>query len=256
MQSPYTRSFYAHRSGGSAASAEVVVPLLLSVFPVRSVVDIGCGTGAWLEAFAGCGIGDYLGIDGPYVSADMLRIPARHFRAADLARLSDLDRRFDLACSLEVAEHLPRSSAGAFVALLTSAAPVVLFSAAIPHQGGTGHVNEQWQSYWHDLFAAQGFEAIDCIRPAVYGDRRVEWWYRQNILVYCRPDHRPRELIPISDARQLNYVDPEMIERMAAGPDGVMAAAQAIGRDIAALGRALGRRLAPRRARDVRSAEI
>jgi glycosyltransferase involved in cell wall biosynthesis len=64
-------------------------------------------------------------------------------------------------------------------------ASVVLFSAAIPDQGGTAHLNEQWPSYWAELFARRGYQAYDAIRPAVWDDQQVAWWYRQNILVFA-----------------------------------------------------------------------
>jgi hypothetical protein len=87
--------------------------------------------------------------------------------------------------SLEVAEHLPASAANGFVDTLTRLAPVVLFSAAIPHQLGDGHINEQWQGYWIEKFAARGFRAVDCLRPTIWNDRRIEYWYRQNIFMFA-----------------------------------------------------------------------
>jgi SAM-dependent methyltransferase len=245
----YSREFYSDLDAGSAVSADVIVPILLSVFPASSVIDIGCGTGTWLQAFARNGVTDYIGIDGMYVPPDLLKIPADRFRAADLQRLLDVGRRFDIACSLEVAEHLPSDCAKQFVELLTKAAPVVLFSAAVPHQGGTGHINEQWQSYWSDLFSACGYSALDCIRPAVYGDKRVEWWYRQNTLVYCDSEHRPAQCAPVAHPIRLNYVDSEMIEMLAwraeraEHPSGIRMTARAIRRDVIALGRSLGRKV-------------
>lgn len=192
MSGLYNRKFYKVHQDRSEQSADIVVPVLLSVFPARSVVDVGCGVGAWLRAFERHGLTEYLGYDGDYVPADMLQIPRERFRAADLRQISELGRRFDIACSLEVAEHLPKDSAERFVALLVKAAPVVLFSAAVPNQGGHGHVNERWQSYWCELFSHHGYAAIDCIRPAIFDDPQVAWWYRQNILVYCDSEHWPR----------------------------------------------------------------
>jgi SAM-dependent methyltransferase len=209
----YDAAFYADQQDGSLSSADIVVPLVLSLFPVRSVVDIGCGIGGWLSAFHDHGVGDYLGFDGDYVPRDLLKIPASRFRPTDLQALHEVGRRFDLACCLEVAEHLPAACAEQLVHTLVQAAPVVLFSAAIPFQGGTDHINEQWQSYWRELFARHGYVAVDCIRPAVAGDRRVEPWYRQNTLVYCEPQRCPPGHQPVADV-DVDRVDPEMYERL------------------------------------------
>ncbi len=104
-----------------------------------------------------------------------------------------------MACSLEVAEHLPRLSAEGLIASLVNLAPVVMFSAAVPNQGGLSHINEQPQSFWARLFASHNYLALDCIRPKVFGARNVEWWYRQNTLVYCRPDKLPAGMSPVSE---------------------------------------------------------
>ena len=213
-RTPYDEAFYQCYQDGSTNSAQVVVPIVLSLFPCHSVVDVGCGVGGWLKEFERCGVNDYLGVDGDYVSRRLLKIPAERFRPLDLRNVSDLGRRFDLACSMEVAEHLPQDRARIFVAALIKAAPVVLFSAAIPFQGGRDHLNEQWQSYWASLFAEHGYVAVDCIRPAVFGDSRVEWWYRQNILIFCQPDKCPPGYVPVSSSFDLDRVDAGMIVNM------------------------------------------
>jgi hypothetical protein len=71
-----------------------------------------------------------LGYDGPHVTP--LCIPKDRFAAVDLRQPLPADRKFDLAISGEVAEHLPATLVGT----LTSVSDVVLFSAAIPGQGG------------------------------------------------------------------------------------------------------------------------
>jgi len=227
-QIPYDESFYQGQQDGSVSSAQIVVPIVLSLFPCHSVVDFGCGVGGWLKEFERNGVADYLGVDGDYVARHLLKIPADRFRPIDLRNVSDLGRGFDLACSLEVAEHLPEDRAKSFVAALVKAAPVVLFSAAIPLQGGTEHVNEQWQSYWAKLFAEHGYIALDCIRPAIFGDRRVEWWYRQNILVFCLPVKCPPGCTPVAGPYDLNRVDPVMIDRLATKPHTWREAAEAL----------------------------
>ena len=101
------------------------------------------------------------------------------------ASIEKADGRYDLAVCLEVAEHLPESSASDLVRTLTTLAPIVLFSAAIPGQGGVGHINERWPSYWKSRFEEHGFQRLDPIRPHIWKNRRVHWWYRQNIFLFA-----------------------------------------------------------------------
>lgn len=184
----YTGAFFDEITPLAFASARVVVPFVHDLVRPRSVVDVGCGAGAWLAVWYEQGVEDGLGLDGDYVDTTRLHIPADEFRAVDLERPPSPDRRFDLAMSVEVAEHLAPAAADGFIALLTTLAPVVLFSAAIPGQGGVEHVNEQWPAYWAQRFAAQGFEPYDIVRPRVWGDPAVASFYAQNLLIFAHPD--------------------------------------------------------------------
>ncbi len=189
MSEPYTKGFFADLRAGSMRSAEEIVPLVLELVPARSVVDVGCGEGTWLAAFTKNGVLDVLGVDGDYVDRDTLQISRARFQAADLSKPLEIGRKFDLAVSLEVAEHLPPECAASFVESLTRLAPVVLFSAAIPFQGGTQHLNEQWPDKWAELFQKHGYLMVDCIRKRVWQNDAVEWWYAQNALIFVRPSH-------------------------------------------------------------------
>jgi SAM-dependent methyltransferase len=180
----YDDEFFRRHRDGARTSARVVVPLVLRLAPARSAVDVGCGQGTWLAVFAEHGVKDVLGVDGDYVDRDRLEVPPDRFRPHDLARPLRLDRTFDLAVSLEVAEHLPADAAAGFVESLTRLAPVVLFSAAAPYQGGRNHVNEQWPAYWAERFAAHGYRPVDCLRRRIWADPGVEWWYAQNTFLY------------------------------------------------------------------------
>jgi hypothetical protein len=135
-----------------------------------------------------------MGVDGPYVDQRHLIIDADEFRAADLSRPIDLGRRFDVVQSLEVAEHLPRSRASEFIGTLTAHGPLVVFSAAVPGQGGEHHINEQPLEYWREKFRERGYIAIDCVRPEVIENPRIQHWYRYNIILYV--DERHLEKIP------------------------------------------------------------
>jgi SAM-dependent methyltransferase len=177
------RYFDVYRQG-ARASAEVLVPIIVDLLRPKAVVDLGCGVGTWLRVFEEHGVADVCGVDGEYIDLDRLEISPGQFIAADLRQGVSLNKRFDLAMSLEVAEHLPAECAERFVRSLTELAPAVLFSAAIPEQGGTGHVNEQWPDYWAAHFDRCGFVAVDCLRPKIWHEARVVPWYAQNALLF------------------------------------------------------------------------
>jgi len=180
----YNRFFYNVQRQRSARSAQAVVGLVNDRIKPRSVVDVGCGVGAWLGEWRRQGVTDVLGIDGDWVDRDMLLIPEEDFRSHDLTTPLQLARSFDLVMSLEVAEHIDAEHASAFVDLLTSLGSVVMFSAAIPDQGGAHHVNERWQGEWARDFGERGYVAVDCVRPQIWEDQSVQVWYRQNTVLY------------------------------------------------------------------------
>ena len=188
MNEFYTKSFYEEIRDGSRRSAEVIVPLVLQLLRVHSVVDIGCGDGTWLAVFRKLGVEDTLGLDGDYIDQDLLQVPSEYFQVADLTRPFRLERTFDLVISLEVGEHLPAESATGFVESLTKLAPLVLFSAAIPGQGGNHHINEQWPDKWAELFQKHDYVPVDFIRKRIWQSEAVEFWYVQNTLLFARLD--------------------------------------------------------------------
>jgi SAM-dependent methyltransferase len=209
----YTSGFYAGIVPGARRSADVVVPRLLDLVRPRSVIDVGCGIGSWLAAFRRLGVDDVFGVDGHHVDVAALEIPSASFRAVDLRQPLTLGRAFDLVVSLEVAEHLPAESAAGFVESLTRLGPVVAFSAAVPAQGGVGHVNEQWPDYWIRLFDQRDFAVVDALRSALWTNDEVDWWYAQNILLFVsRRDRRHQELGPIGGpaAAPLPLVHPRL----------------------------------------------
>jgi SAM-dependent methyltransferase len=209
-RSPYDEKFYAGKDKGSYRSAMIVLPLVFSRITPRSIVDVGCGTGTWLRAAEELGVHDYLGYDGAHVR--QLSIPANRFIAADLSRPIATNRKFDLAICCEVAEHLPEAAAKTLVGSLISLSDVVLFSAAIPWQGGVHHVNEQWPAYWQALFRADRYSAHDFIRPRIWNDDRVEWWYRQNTILYVADCAVSRFQLPDATPEVHGIVHPKLYE--------------------------------------------
>lgn len=182
----YDSEFHADRDVRTRATARKVLGALKDLFYLDSICDVGCGTGTWLGVAQELGFGIVAGFEGPWARTANLVVDPDVLVFQDLEEPVRADRQFDLVLSLEVAEHLPESRSGSFVRELCALGDCVIFSAAIPMQGGTGHINERWQSYWARLFERQGFAAYDPIRPLIWNEPEIPFWYRQNMLLYVR----------------------------------------------------------------------
>ena len=216
----YTKDFYLDlTSEESNYSAERVLSLLLSKLPpVNSVVDVGCGLGTWLTTLLKLRKQkiEILGIDGPWVNHDLLVIPKDTFVAIDISleQFPVITKRYDLAISLEVAEHLPPPQAEKLISFLTDISDFVLFSAAIPFQGGTNHFNERWQGYWAGLFAQKNYLPLDLVRPPLWNDSKIHVHYRQNSFLYAKKERVKEIKLPdIFDMQILSMAHPEMYIR-------------------------------------------
>ena len=122
------------------------------------------------------------------MNEQILQIPEERFLVLDLKKHFRIDRQFDLVLSLEVAEHLPPQCAQILVDSLTRLGPVIVFSAAIPYQGGTNHLNEQWPTYWARFFEDKKYIPVDCIRKRIWQNNKVGLWYAQNLIIFVRED--------------------------------------------------------------------
>jgi len=207
----YTESFFREIADNSKAGARRILPLLWTSLKPDSVIELGCGTGEWLGEARRLGAKRILGLDGAWVSQGQLAIPVEDFRAVDFERndLPASGQRYDLAICLEVLEHIQREHADRLVGWLCRQAPVVLFSAAIPWQPGTNHVNVAWQSSWAGKFAGEGFLIYDFIRKAVWADETVPYYYRQNIFLAAEPRCAGLADIQPVEPSALDVVHPE-----------------------------------------------
>jgi SAM-dependent methyltransferase len=187
-------------------AASEVVPLIMQKYNPKSVVDVGCGIATWLEVFQKHGVNSILGIDGDYVKREQLHIADEYFLAKDLELPLNLNAKFDLAICLEVAEHLKPEAAETFIDSLTQLSDVVIFSAAIPGQGGQNHINEQWLTYWEKLFNSRGFFLDDWLRSKIWNKSTVEFWYKQNMVTFHKNSSTNSELIK-------NIVHPELFSQ-------------------------------------------
>lgn len=235
MVSPFDTVDYESWLAGSTESARVAVPLVLDTISPRSVVDVGCGLGAWLAVFREHGVGDVLGYDGPWVDRSLLLVTPGEFRMTNLEEPFAATRRFDLALCLEVAHLLEQQHAQGLVKTLASLADVVVFSAAIPGQGGLHHVNEQWPDYWAELFGARGYIASDPFRAALWEQPDVKWWFAQNIVCYAQPNALER-LPTLARSRcaaaPLPLVHPGCLRRYTEEQEAAQASPSGIGRRL------------------------
>jgi len=154
--------------------------------PFSSVADVGCGGGNWLYAARALGATRLAGFDLVPVPDEALAIERELITITDLTRPIENQGRFDIAISTEVAEHVGPKHADAFLRNLCGFSDIVLFSAALPYQGGIHHVNEQWVEYWNRKFRALDYVAFDIFREPFWNDARIPYFYRQNCLLYVR----------------------------------------------------------------------
>lgn len=174
----YDAAFYELEGKVAAESAAVVLPWLFEEYPeIRTVVDVGCGTGEWAaEAIRHGKIAVGLDLHSPKELHQAPVFPV------DLAITTDFGR-YDLAICLEVAEHLPAESGPGLVEALANS-ELVLFSAATPGQPGVDHINCQPHEYWHELFLENGFDKIIHLGPGF--SEPVADFYQRNMYLYER----------------------------------------------------------------------
>lgn len=202
MHNKYLHDPEIHRT----KDAELIVPVLIELFNPQSVIDAGCGLGAFLKIFIENGIEDVQGIEGSWLDESKLLVSNDRIRIADIEKGFDLDRKFDMALCLEVAEHINEEHATQLIHTLTTHSDIIIFSAAVPYQGGQNHVNEKWIDYWKQLFNARGYKMYDILRPRLWDVKDIYWWYRQNIIVCISSSVQHRfEEAPVHD-----YIHPEL----------------------------------------------
>ena len=187
----YNSDYYERNIAAPAArSAGTIANSILNDFKATRVIDVGCGTGALLLTLRDKGC-EVFGLE--YAEAALRYCRARRLNVAkfDLERdVFNDNRAFDVAVSMEVAEHLPETVADRYVDLLTRLSRVVVFTAAPPGQGGDDHVNEQPPSYWIRKFQWRGFEHAEELsqrwRESWRASGDVESWYYKNLMIFRR----------------------------------------------------------------------
>lgn len=211
----YDKNYYKKHEDGSLQSAIRIISYIKTFYNFKSAVDFGCGIGTWCNVMESINIGNCLGIDQHDYSSEYMLISQENYLKYDLRNPLSLTRKYDIAISVEVAEHIDNKYAKIFIGNLCRHSDVILFSAALPNQGGTGHINEQPCSYWKQIFEKYKYRAIDCIRPVFWNDDTIEIWYRNNSILYVNEQlyNDFIKIIPMQ-VHPLDIVHPEMLARI------------------------------------------
>ena len=184
----YDATYY---EGVDEVTRRVAGPIATSVmekFSPKTVVDVGCGSGAVLLAFKEHGVSG-IGLEYSEAALDFCRKRSLQVRKFDLEGQIPTDVRADVAISTEVAEHLPEAVADRYVDLLCSIADRVVLTAATPGQGGTDHVNEQPNEYWIDKFARRRFSHLEEVTRTwrrAWREQAMSSCYSDNVMVFER----------------------------------------------------------------------
>jgi len=192
-----------------------IVPVVMRLLKPRTVVDVGCGIGTFTKVFKENGA-KILGIDGPWCKKDLLfkNIEPSEFLEVELEKEISLSQRFDLVVCLEVAEHLTPGRAETFVRDLTRLGDIILFSAAIPNQGGENHFNEQWPEYWQRYFSNFNCRFFDCLRPIFWENKKIFYWYKQNVFLVVKEGIDVPGLMELKNNSIQRIVHPELLDTL------------------------------------------
>jgi hypothetical protein len=193
--SEYSIDFYSDLEKSSSTSAKVLVPILIKKFHPISVIDFGCGGGSFVRQFLSNGVQDVTGVEGEWILNVKHLATEDWLRVYDLKKPIKLERKFDMAVCLEVAEHLPFEFSRTLIETLVAASDRIAFSAAIPGQSGTDHINLQFPDYWAHLFEEHGYFLEWDPRPSIWHTRGVAPWYQQNLLIYRKYTDQSKEVI-------------------------------------------------------------
>jgi SAM-dependent methyltransferase len=174
--------------GFAQQAAPIFADLISKDFHPRRMVDVGCGTGALIQALTATGC-ECKGLE--YADAAIKTCQARGLNVRKFDIESEIvettSGEFDVVTSMEVGEHLPKEKADRYIVLLTSLAPVVIYTAAIPGQGGSDHVNEQPHEYWIEKFERRGYRyekgQSERWRKETK-EREMPYFYSDNIMIF------------------------------------------------------------------------
>jgi hypothetical protein len=172
------------------ADYRILADSLLARLPFDSAIDVGCANGFLLESFLAAG----KEVGGTEVSAAALEVASPAIRdRIQIRDFSGSEGVWDLACCVEVAEHIPPGRSEELVEVLVRLSRRwIFFTAAPPEQGGRGHINCRPPEDWLAWFEARSVACDRGLTERVRRDlERLERapWLRQNCLVLTKHPH-------------------------------------------------------------------
>jgi hypothetical protein len=204
-------------------SAEEFLSHLFKYYKPKSLVDVGCGRGAWLKVAQNLGVNNLLGIDGKWNKEKLILKNTKKskvkFIYKNLNHFFKAEKKYDLAICLEVAEHLNSSSAVNLVKSIINLSNAIVFGAAYNMQGGVMHINEREHSYWGKLFLNNNFIVFDIFRPNLWKRNNISFWYRQNTFLFIKKKSKiikilnKNNIYPLSNTDFMDCIHPELFYR-------------------------------------------
>jgi hypothetical protein len=182
----YSESFYSSVGSRASIAASIVMGSVKQWYSPSSIVDYGAGPGVWsIEAAKVFPNASVLALD--YEAATIF---SEEFESKRPKNLITLELNFeeeksipvvnlDMAICVEVLEHLSEEAANRVFNSICSTAGIVIFSAAVPGQGGTGHINEKPKNYWVSRFVENDFLVFDTFAQNLQHPQ-VPDYYRNN----------------------------------------------------------------------------
>jgi len=152
---------------------------IIHLFPVKTIVDIGCGRGEYIKCFLDNNI-NCIGYDGSPLTSELTK---------GLCQIKDFSEpvdigKFELVLSLEVGEHIPVQYEQVFIDNLCRASiRYICVSWGIVGQNGLGHVNCKNNDYIIEEFKKRGFYYLEIESKQLREFSELSW-FKNTIMVF------------------------------------------------------------------------
>ncbi len=194
----YNKDFFLSNQKEGLKIAEWFISLLQDIFEFQSLIDLGCATGHYLFYALKEGVSDVLGVEGSPAAFSNLLVDKKYIIQHDLRKPLNLNRKYDIALSIEVAEHIDKKYSDVYLKSMCDCSDLIIFTAATPNQGGKCHVNEQPHKWWIEKFKKHSFrfdkKMTDLLRRKIKENAEagkfIVFWLEPNIMVFCRESKR------------------------------------------------------------------